>query len=164
MSAGIHEFISSLPFGYDTLIGDGGMGLSGGQAQRIAIARALARHPELLILDEATSALDVESACLIRETVQRLLSESRQPGSKPLTVLIITHAKEMMAIADRIVMLDQGRVVEEGSYDELLARENGRFASLLRGEAWVRDVKKTNRRSVIMMSRASGILSPFEER
>ena len=160
-SAGIHEFVASLPLGYDTLIGDGGMGLSGGQAQRIAIARALARHPELLILDEATSALDVESASLIRDTVQRLLAESRQPGAKPLTVLIITHAREMMAIADRIVMLDQGQVVEEGSYQELLAQTNGRFASLLMGEAWERDVKRTNRRSVIMMSRASGVLSPI---
>jgi ATP-binding cassette subfamily B (MDR/TAP) protein 1 len=156
-SAGIHEFIASLPLGYDTLIGDGGMGLSGGQAQRLAIARALARHPELLILDEATSALDVESASLIRETVQRLLRESRQLGAKPLTVLIITHAREMMAIADRIVMLDQGRVVEEGAYEELLARDGGRFAALLRGEAWDEDVRRTNRRSVMMMKRASGV-------
>jgi ATP-binding cassette subfamily B (MDR/TAP) protein 1 len=161
---GIHEFISSLPLGYDTLIGDGGMGVSGGQAQRIAIARALARHPELLIMDEATSALDAESSSLIRETVQRLLLESRHPDAKPLTVLIITHAREMMAIADRIVMLDQGRVVEEGSYGELLSRPDGRFAGLLRGEAWERDVKRNNRRSVIMMSRASGVLSPSEER
>jgi ATP-binding cassette subfamily B (MDR/TAP) protein 1 len=163
-SAGIHDFVASLPLGYDTLIGDGGMGLSGGQAQRIAIARALARHPELLILDEATSALDVENASLIRDTVQRLLAESRQAGARPLTVLIITHAREMMAIADRIVMLDEGRVVEEGGYDELMARDEGRFARLLRGEAWDKDVRRMSRKSIIMMSRASGILSPFDER
>jgi ATP-binding cassette subfamily B (MDR/TAP) protein 1 len=133
-SAGIHEFVASLPEGYDTLIGDGGMGLSGGQAQRIAIARALARQPEVLIMDEATSALDLGSAGVIRQTVQRLLFESRLPGAKPLTVVIITHSKDMMEICDKIIMLDQGRVVEEGAYDELIARD-GRFARLLRGEA-----------------------------
>ncbi|TKA81196.1 hypothetical protein B0A55_02632 [Friedmanniomyces simplex] len=70
--AGIHDFVTSLPLGYDTLIGDGGMGLSGGQAQRVAIARALVRKPSVLVLDEATSALDVESAALVRQTIKEL--------------------------------------------------------------------------------------------
>jgi ATP-binding cassette subfamily B (MDR/TAP) protein 1 len=131
ISAGIHDFISSLPDGYDTLIGDGGTGLSGGQGQRIVIARALARNPDVLIMDEVTSALDIESASVIRQTVHRLLFESRLPGAKPLTV-IITHSKAMMKIADKIIMLDQGRVVEEGPYDDLLT-QGGSFARLLMG-------------------------------
>jgi ATP-binding cassette subfamily B (MDR/TAP) protein 1 len=159
-SAGVHDFVASLPEGYDTLIGDGGMGLSGGQAQRVAIARALARKPDVLVLDEATSALDVESAGVIRQTVHRLLFESRLPGAKALTVVIITHSKAMMEVADKIIMLDQGSVVEEGGYDELIERD-GRFARLLKGEAWDRDVKQRNRRSVLLMCRASGVLSPF---
>lgn len=131
-AAGIDAFITSLPQGYDTLIGDGGLGLSGGQAQRIAIARALVRRPAVLIFDEATSALDVESAGMVRESVRRLLRE-REGG---LTVVLITHAREMMEIAERVVMLDAGRVVEEGSFGELVER-GGMFANLLRGGVWV---------------------------
>lgn len=130
-AAGIDAFIASLPLGYATVIGDGGLGLSGGQAQRLAIARALVRRPAVLVCDEATSALDFESAALVRESLRRLLRE-RSGG---LTVVLITHTREMMAIADRVVMLDQGRVVEEGGFDELVARD-GEFANLLRGGVW----------------------------
>ncbi|KAF2201090.1 P-loop containing nucleoside triphosphate hydrolase protein [Delitschia confertaspora ATCC 74209] len=143
IAAGIDEFISSLPLGYQTLVGEGGTGLSGGQAQRIAIARALVRQPDALILDEATSALDVESAGIVRDTIQRLVLENQKgfddngrlngeeiarPG---MTIVIITHAREMMKIADRIIMLDRGRVVEEGGFEELKGRR-GAFAMLLR--------------------------------
>ncbi|KAF2741485.1 multidrug resistance protein 2 [Polyplosphaeria fusca] len=132
-AAGIAEFIDSLPLGYQTPVGEGGTGLSGGQAQRISIARALARKPNVLILDEATSALDVESAGIVRDTIQRLVAETKGKESG-MTVIIITHAREMMAIAEHIVMLDKGRVVDEGSFDEMKKR-NGPFARLLRGEA-----------------------------
>ncbi|KAF2795693.1 P-loop containing nucleoside triphosphate hydrolase protein [Melanomma pulvis-pyrius CBS 109.77] len=146
-SAGIADFIESLPQGYQTIVGEGGSGLSGGQAQRIAIARALARNPDILILDEATSALDVESAGIVRDTIQNLVMATKKDergGSssraddrlarRDMTVIIITHAREMMAIAENIVMLDKGRVVEEGAFDEL-KRRRGPFARLLRGDA-----------------------------
>ena len=116
-AAGIDEFISSLPQGYSTVIGDGGVGLSGGQAQRVVIARALVRRPQILVLDEATSALDPASAEIIRHTVQRLVTS--QVG---LTVIIITHAKDLMEIADNVVVLEHGRVVESGPYKTLAKR------------------------------------------
>ncbi|KAF2501001.1 P-loop containing nucleoside triphosphate hydrolase protein [Lophium mytilinum] len=152
-AAGIDDFIESLPSGYFTGVGEGGMGISGGQAQRISIARALVRHPDVLILDEATSALDVESATIIRESIRRLIADSqndaassfRRPSvvdtsslagnherevSRSMTVIIITHSRAMMEIADKIVMLDQGCVVEEGGFEEL-RRRKGEFARLL---------------------------------
>ncbi|KAE8417868.1 P-loop containing nucleoside triphosphate hydrolase protein [Aspergillus pseudocaelatus] len=116
-AAGVDEFVSSLPQGYSTVIGDGGVGLSGGQAQRVVIARALVRRPRILILDEATSALDPASAEIIRHTVQKLVMS--QVG---LTVIIITHAKEMMEIADNVVVLEHGCVVESGPYKTLAKR------------------------------------------
>ena len=151
-AAGIDEFIESLSDGYNT-IGESGMGISGGQAQRIAIARALVRKPHVLVLDEATSSLDVESAAVIRESIHRLVatglheteemcsstfsgsgSRSRR-GQRGMTVIIITHAREMMAIAEHIIMLEQGRVIEEGGFEEL-RRKRGEFARLLRGGEW----------------------------
>lgn len=139
-SAGIDDFVMSLPQGYGTVLGDGGGGgggveLSGGQAQRVAIARALVRRPRVLILDESTSALDVESAGLIRETVGKLVEEGRGEGGRGLTVLIITHDERFMRVAERVVMLDQGRVVEAGGYEELVARR-GKFYGLVSGGVW----------------------------
>ncbi|KAJ5731383.1 uncharacterized protein N7483_005891 [Penicillium malachiteum] len=125
-AAGIDEFIMSLPKGYWTVIGDGGIGLSGGQKQRIVIARALLRHPQILILDEATSSLDPAGAEVVRQTIQRLVSLRRD-----LTVIIITHAREMNQIADHVVVLDQGFVVEDGPYDALAERVGGRLYELM---------------------------------
>lgn len=127
VAAGIDEFITSLPLGYDTMIGEGGIGMSGGQAQRLVIARAIVRCPRILILDEATSSLDVENAERIRKTVTRLMALSNG-----LTVIIITHAREMMEIADDVVVIDQGRVVEEGPYALLAKRNGGELRKLLR--------------------------------
>ncbi|KAL2814262.1 P-loop containing nucleoside triphosphate hydrolase protein [Aspergillus granulosus] len=128
-AAGIDEFLSSLPNGYQTIIGDGGVGLSGGQAQRVVIARALVKEPQVLILDEATSALDPGSVETVRRTVRGLV-EAREG----LTVLIITHAREMMEIADNVFMIEEGRVVETGPYRVLARRRNGKLRALI-GEA-----------------------------
>lgn len=142
--AGIHDFINSLPQGYNTLVGDGGMGLSGGQAQRIAIARALVRRPSVLILDEATSALDVESANLVRQTIENLIKD--RDRTRAMTVIVITHSREMMEIADNVVVLDQGRVVEEGGLEELLER-NGPLANLLSGGEWNDEITESGKKS-----------------
>jgi ATP-binding cassette subfamily B (MDR/TAP) protein 1 len=125
-AAGIDDFISSLPQGYNTVIGDGGVGLSGGQKQRVVIARALLRQPQILILDEATSSLDPASAEIVRQSVQQLVA-----ARHGLTVIIITHAKEMIAIADHVVVLDQGVVVEDGPYRDLSKRVGGKLYDLL---------------------------------
>lgn len=147
--AGIHDFIMSLPQGYETKIGDGGMGISGGQAQRICIARALIRRPQILILDEPTSALDYESAEIIRQTIDRLVSRKEAVGLElrdlrarggrgETAVIIITHSLEMMKVAEKIVVLDQGRVVEEGGFEELRKRK-GAFSKLISGGEWLGD-------------------------
>lgn len=130
-AAGIHEFIMSLPGGYNTHLGDNGSHLSGGQAQRIVIARALVRNPTILILDECTSNLDSESARVIQETINHLL-KAGEAGWKKMTVVIITHSQEMMQFAERIIVLSHGEVVESGAFEELLEREGELYRLLSR--------------------------------
>ena len=125
-AAGADEFITSLPNGYSTVIGDGGIDLSGGQKQRIVIARALLRHPQILILDEATSSLDPASAELVRQSIQRLVRLRHD-----MTVIIITHAREMIEIADHVMVLDQGAVVEDGPYSVLSKKVGSKLYELM---------------------------------
>jgi len=110
-----HEFVARLPQGYDTLLGERGARLSGGQGQRLALARAFLQDAPLLLLDEATANLDPEVEQLIQEALERLL--------RGRTALIIAHRLHTIYHADRILVLDAGRVVEEGSHGELLSRE-----------------------------------------
>ncbi len=120
-AAQIHDFITSLPEGYDTQVGERGLKLSGGEKQRVGIARTLLKDPPILLLDEATSALDSETESSIQEALRRA-GEGR-------TVITIAHRLSTIADADRIVVLQEGEVVEQGAHDDLLAR-GGRYASL----------------------------------
>jgi ABC-type multidrug transport system fused ATPase/permease subunit len=112
----IHNFIESLPDGYDTMLGERGITLSGGQRQRIALARSVLRKPEILILDEATSALDLHT----EREVMRNLDEQRQ-GS--LTI-IIAHRLSTVANADMIVVMDKGKITEQGKHEELMDKNS----------------------------------------
>jgi ABC transporter fused permease/ATP-binding protein len=109
-----HDFISSFPDGYDTIVGERGTKLSGGQKQRIALARALIANPRVLILDEATSNLDAESEAAVQAALAKLM-EGR-------TTIIVAHRLSTVRDADRIVVLEDARVVEQGAHDELMAR------------------------------------------
>ncbi len=136
--AGVHDFIMTLPLQYETMVGEGNLGVSGGQAQRIVIARALVRRPRILILDEPTSALDRESAGFIKTSIQQLVGRSKATAADEkrernggMTVIVITHAKDMMEFADNVVVLENGQVAEEGTYAGLLARR-GKLWEMLR--------------------------------
>jgi subfamily B ATP-binding cassette protein HlyB/CyaB len=120
--AGADEFIAQLPQGYDTMIEERGANLSGGQRQRVAIARALVVNPRILILDEATSALDYESERIIQENMRSIV--------RGRTVIIIAHRLAAVRPCTRIVGMRKGEIVEVGSHDELLARQDGLYAHL----------------------------------
>ena len=119
--AAAHDFIAALPDGYDTLVGEAGVRLSGGQRQRIAIARAFLKNAPIVLLDEATSALDTESEAQVRLALDRLMAGR--------TTLVIAHRLSTVRTADRIYVLDAGRVVEVGAHDDLI-RAGGLYSRL----------------------------------
>lgn len=118
-AANAHDFIMSLPKGYDTLVGERGVKLSGGQKQRIAIARVFLKNPPILIFDEATSALDLESESLIQETMEKLAAER--------TTFIVAHRLATITHADTIVVIENGKIVEKGSHEELMKKQGSYF-------------------------------------
>lgn len=116
--ASIHDFIVSLPEGYDTNVGSRGVALSGGQKQRVAIARALMRDPDVLLLDEATSSLDSESERLVQEAFER--------AGRGRTMLVVAHRLATVQKADVIFVLGEGKLLEKGNHAELL-RQKGTY-------------------------------------
>lgn len=120
-AANIHQFIVDLPEGYDTIVGERGYRLSGGEKQRIALARVILKDPRILVLDEATSSLDSESEALIQDALKRVLAGR--------TSIVIAHRLSTILAADMILVMDRGKIVERGTHEELLAL-NGLYAQL----------------------------------
>jgi len=133
-AANAHDFIVNFPDGYDAYVGERGQRLSGGERQRIAIARAILHNPRILILDEATASVDTETERMIQEALERLIAGR--------TVFAIAHRLSTLRSADRLVVLDQGKVAEIGTHDELLKRENGIFAKLVTMQTEINKVRE----------------------
>jgi ABC-type multidrug transport system fused ATPase/permease subunit len=125
IKANAHSFIEQLPQGYDTIVGDRGMRLSGGEQQRIAIARAIIRKPEIMIMDEATSSLDNVSERIVKQAIDDI--------SKSCTTFIVAHRLTTIQDADIIYVLDKGRIVESGNHEELL-NNRSHYYSLYKGQ------------------------------
>ncbi|MGB5066766.1 MAG: ATP-binding cassette domain-containing protein, partial [Albidovulum sp.] len=148
-AAKIHDFITSLPEGYDTRVGERGLKLSGGEKQRVGIARTLLKNPPILLLDEATSALDTQTERDIQDSL-RAMGEGR-------TVITIAHRLSTIADADRIVVLEAGQIVEEGRHEELLAH-NGRYAAM-----WARQSNEEEISLQAKMQRDELLAEPEED-
>jgi ATP-binding cassette subfamily B protein len=123
-TAAAHAFITELPDGYDTMVGERGLTLSGGQRQRIALARAILSDPRILILDDATSAIDAKIEEAVHDALRGVLADR--------TTLLVAHRRSTLHLADRIVVLDEGKVVEQGTHDELVGR-SAMYRTLLSG-------------------------------
>lgn len=117
------DFVSKLPQGLDALIGDRGIRLSGGERQRLVLARAILRKPSILVLDEATSSLDTENEAKIQEALERL------KGS--MTIIVIAHRLSTIRNADQVIVLDQGKIIQKGGFNQLAKEKRGMFNNLL---------------------------------
>ena len=121
-----------MPLQYETEVGERGVTLSGGQKQRIAIARALVRQPKILLLDEATSALDAESEHMVQSAIDHMIESARSSHGTGMSVMIVAHRLSTIRNADIIFVVQDGKVVEQGNHSELIEKEDGAYASLVR--------------------------------
>ncbi|HEV8314768.1 MAG TPA: ABC transporter transmembrane domain-containing protein [Burkholderiaceae bacterium] len=162
-AAQVHEFILALPEGYDTRVGERGLKLSGGEKQRIAIARAFLKNPPIMIFDEATSALDTRAERAIQGELDRI--------ALGRSTLMIAHRLSTIVDADQIIVMDKGRIVERGRHDELLARE-GLYAQLWNLQRQQAQVERLERRlarqsvnlAVLMANAVDGLRESFDTR
>ena len=145
-AARLHEYIESLPAGYDTLAGERGVRMSGGQRQRLAIARALLRNPAILIMDEPTSALDART--------ERELLDTLQAAARDRTTITITHRLSLAAAADHVLVLADGRLVEEGSHADLV-RAGGLYRRLYEEQAGSLDAASVTARNLKLVERSA---------
>ena len=132
--ANIHQFVSALPEGYDTLVGNRGSQLSGGQKQRIAIARMLLRNPTVLLLDEATSALDAESEKVVQDklkfliiNISQVVQEALDKAQQGRTSITIAHRLSTIKNSEQIYVVEKGRIVEHGTHDQLISKRSTYF-------------------------------------
>ncbi|KAF2472924.1 P-loop containing nucleoside triphosphate hydrolase protein [Lindgomyces ingoldianus] len=148
------EFIAQLPQGYNTLVGESGIKLSGGQRQRIAIARSIIKKPRILILDEATSAIDVRTERIVQEALDRV--------SKNRTTIVIAHRLSTIKRADKIVVLRHGKLVEEGSHEELLEDENGVYYGLVHAQELAMEAEEEEEEEVALQKTKTAITEHSE--
>jgi ATP-binding cassette subfamily B protein len=142
-AAHLHEFIRSLPHGYETMVGERGLKLSGGEKQRVAIARAILKNPKIFVFDEATSALDSRSEKAIQAELAQIARER--------TTLVIAHRLSTIVDADQILVMDHGRIVERGTHRSLL-EEGGTYAQM-----WALQQREEERTRVELASRAPAV-------